>query len=220
MIPKKIHWCWFGGETKPALVQKCVASWKRFCRDWEIVEWNLEMLKDAPTPPFFTDALKRRKWAFASDWARFWIILSEGGVYLDADVELIAPIDDLIAEGGFFTCETDSPRVIGPGLGFAAEKGALVLKAILERYEVLAFDSACHLVQSCPAIVTDVLKDFPEVRCLPAAMFNPKGGCAGGIRLSPETRAIHHYNASWFNWKQRLAYIWYPRVMKWMGLRR
>lgn len=215
MITKTIHFCWFSGEPKTPLVEKCIASWRRFCPDWEIKEWDLEALASFNPPPFVRDAIRVRKWAFASDWARFRVVFEEGGVYLDSDVELIASIDDLIAQGGFFTCSRDEPREVDPGQGFAAEKGEPVLKAILDRYEARTFDPACHMVQTCPAIVTEVLRDFPSVRCLPARYFNPKGNCAGEIRLSPDTRGIHHYAASWFNWKQRFAYIWYPKVKRW-----
>lgn len=214
MIPKKIHWCWFSGEAKPALVRMCVASWRKHCPDWEIREWTLADFDEVKVPPFFAEAIKANKWAFASDWARFWIVHREGGVYLDSDVELVAPIDDLVAGGGFFSCARDEPREIDPGQGFAAEAGDAALQAIVERYESMTFDSACHMAQTCPAIVTDVLSRFPNVRCLPVRYFNPKGNCAGEIRLSPETRGIHHYAASWFNWKQRLAYIWYPRLKR------
>lgn len=213
MIPKIIHYCWFGGAPKTPLAEKCIASWRKFCPDWEIREWN-ESNMDVSRFKFSEDAYRARKWGFVSDPLCFLKINDEGGVYLDTDVELIASIDDLLVEA-FFACETDVPRTIGPGLGFAAEKGNPVLKVIVERYETMTFDPACHMAQSSPVVVTDVLKDFPEVRCLPARYFNPKGNCAGEIRLSPETRGIHHYAASWFNWKQRLAYIWYPKVRKW-----
>ena len=235
MIPKIIHYCWFGGKEKPALVKKCLASWRKYCPGWEIREWRLENRKDPPQEPpheyvrllrsgfsdslvlksrFLVDAVEAKKWAFASDLARFAIIAAEGGVYFDTDVELITPIDDLVSGGAFFACEQDDPRVINPGLGFAAEAGNPVLKAIIAKYETMTFDPACHMAQTSPVVVTEVLRNFPEMRCLPSRVFNPKGGCAGEVRLSPDTRAIHHYDASWFSWKQRLAYIWWPRVKK------
>lgn len=216
MIPKTLHFCWFGDKRKPALEQRCLASWRRLCPGWEIREWTLDDFSGIEAPAFFRAAVAARKWAFASDWARFWIVLREGGVYLDADVELIAPIDDLIDEGGFFACSSDCPREVNPGLGFAAERGDAIVQAILERYDDLVFDPACHLSQTSPAIVTEILQRFPHARCLPARVFNPKDGCSGEMRLTPETRAIHHYSASWFNWKQRLAYVWYPRLRKFL----
>ena len=165
-------------------------------------------------PKFFEDAIRARKWAFASDWVRFWAVSRYGGVYLDLDVELLAPIDDLTEQGGFFALSSDDPPTVDPGLGFAAESGDPVCTAAAERYAGMVFDPRCHLSQTCPAVIMEVLKDFPDVRLLPARMFNPKGGCAGEVRLAPDTRAIHHFSASWFNWRQRLVYIWWPRVRR------
>ena len=213
MIPKKIHYFWFGGP-KTRLAERCIASWRRHCPGWEIVEWN-ESNADIGSSAFASAAFAAKKWGFVPDHLRMTKIRDEGGVYFDTDVELIRPVDDLVEEGPFFACECDSPRRVGPGLGFAAEKGDPVCAAIAERYETLAFDPACHLSQSGPAIATEVLEGFPDRRCLPSAVFNPKGGCAGEVEISSETRAIHHYAASWFSWKQRLAYIWWPKVRKW-----
>lgn len=215
MIPKIIHFSWFSGERKPPLVERCIASWRKFCPDWEILEWN-ESNMDVGRFRFSEDAFRARKWGFVPDPLRMLKVYEEGGVYLDTDVELIAPIDDLIDEP-FFACESDEPWVVNPGLGFAAEKGSPVLKAIIERYEALDFDPACHMAQSSPVVVTQVLKNFPNCRFLPARYFNPKGGCAGEVKLTPDTRGIHHYAASWFNWKQRLAYIWWPRIKRLAG---
>ena len=215
MVPKIVHFTWFSGERKPPLVERCLASWRKFCPAWEIREWTLDDIPEPP--PFFLAAIKARKWAFASDWARFWIVAQNGGVYLDCDVELIAPIDDLILEGGFFALSSDDPPWVDPGLGFAAEKDDPVIRKIVEKYEAMTFDAACHLSQTCPQVTMSVLKSFPNCRFLPARYFNPKGGCAGEVRLTPDTRAIHHFAASWFNWKQRLAYIWWPRIKRWVG---
>ena len=213
MIPKVIHCFWFSGERKTPLAEMCMASWRRFAPGWEIREWTVDDLRRAFRPPkFFDDAIGRRKWAFASDWARFAVIAEMGGVYLDMDVELVAPIDGIVECGPFFALSVDSPEWADPGLGFAAERGDAVCAAIAERYGAMEFDPACHLSQTAPAVANKVLKSFPERRRLPASVFNPKGGVAGMVRLSPDTVAIHHYAASWFNWKQRLAYVWWPKV--------
>jgi len=203
-----------------------MASWRKFAPNWEIREWDIEQLKgigknsDRNLPAFVEGALKARKWAFASDWARFAIVAAEGGVYLDVDVELIKPIDGLVSEGSFFALSTDEPRWVDPGLGFAAEKGDSVCAEIARKYETMTFDPACHLSQTCPAIVNSIVKNHPERRLLPSAVFNPKGNCAGEIRITDDTLAIHHYAASWFNWKQRLVYVTLPRlgidIGKWM----
>lgn len=226
MIPKIIHCCWFSGERKPALVRRCLKSWRWVASDFTIREWDVAALRTmtgGTLPPFVEAALKAKKWAFASDWARFAIIASEGGVYLDLDVELVKPLNDVIAEGPFFACSTDDPPWVDPGIGFSAEKGDVVCAVIARKYETMTFDPACHLNQACPAIVNGILADYPERRRLKAAVFNPKGNCAGRVTLTDETVAIHHYAASWFNWKQRLAYVILPRmginvgaILKWV----
>jgi len=219
-MEKLIHCCWFSGEKKPALAEKCLASWRRFCPDWEIREWTIERLRDLAAgsggsgrlPQFVEDALKGRKWAFASDWARFAVVAAEGGFYLDLDVELVKPLDALLEGGPFFALSADDPPWVDPGLGFAAETGDEVCVAISRKYETMTFDGSCHLSQTCPAIANEVILRFPERRLVPAAVFNPKGTCAGRVRLTEETVAIHHYAASWFNWKQKLAYKVLPRL--------
>ena len=213
MIPKIIHCCWFSGEPKPALFKRCMESWRKYCPAWEIREWDVASIRREVEPPrFFVEALKARKWAFASDWARFWAVSTYGGVYLDMDVELVAPIDDLVAEGGFFALSSDEPQCVDPGLGFAGERGNVALRAIVAKYETMEFDSACHLSQACPGVTMAVLEDFPNTRLLPARYFNPKGDCAGKLRISSDTRGIHHFAASWFNWKQWLAYKIFPKI--------
>lgn len=214
MIPKIIHCFWFSGEEKPALMRKCLASWQKFAPSYEIREWDIKALERrfGDLPRFVRGALSARKWAFASDWARFAVIAAEGGVYLDLDVELVKPIDDLVESGSFFALSSDEPRWVDPGLGFAAEKGDEICAAIARKYETMTFDPECHLNQTCPSIVNEILKGYPQARCLGAVVFNPKGTCAGTVRILPETRAIHWYAASWFNWKQRLVYKILPRM--------
>lgn len=214
MIPKVIHCCWFSGEKKPALFERCLESWRKHAPGWEIREWGVEDLSclEQKLPAFAAGALRARKWAFASDWARFAVVAAEGGVYLDLDVELVKPLDALVEAGPFFALSSDDPPWVDPGLGFAAEKGDEICAEIVRKYETMTFDPACHLSQTCPAIVNEILKNHPARRRLPAAMFNPKGSCAGRVRLTEETVAIHHYAASWFSWKQRLAYKIFPRL--------
>lgn len=213
MIPKSIHCCWFSGEKKPALMRRCLASWRKFAPDFEICEWDIGRLRRmGPLPRFVEAALAARKWAFASDWARFAIVAAEGGVYLDLDVELVRPIDGILKNGPFFALSSDDPPWVDPGLGFAAEKGDEICAAIARKYEAMTFDPACHLAQTCPVIANEIIRAFPGRRLLPAAVFNPKGTCAGEVSLTSETVAIHHFAASWFNWKQRLVYKTLPRL--------
>ena len=92
MIPKVIHYCWFGGTPLPEQAKKCIQSWRKFCPEYEIREWN-ETNFDVNSCPYTQEAYREKRYAFVSDFARFWILYKEGGVYFDTDVEVIAPIE-------------------------------------------------------------------------------------------------------------------------------
>ena len=100
MIPKTIHYCWFGGKPLPKSARKCIASWRKFFPDYVIKEWN-ESNFDVKMVPYTAEAYAAKKYAFVSDFARFWILHREGGVYFDTDVEVIRPMDDILERGAF-----------------------------------------------------------------------------------------------------------------------
>lgn len=164
MIPKIIHYCWFGKNPKPNIVKKCIESWKKYCPDWEIKEWN-ESNFDVSVHPYIKEAYERKKWAFVSDVVRLLIVYEYGGVYLDTDVELCYSLSKEITRGGaFFVFESN--RNIATGLGFGAEKRHYVVRKMLEYYEGKHFvgkDGKEHL-NPCPKGNTEsleaVCKDF------------------------------------------------------------
>ena len=98
MIPKIIHYCWFGGNPLPEQYKKYMESWKEYCPDYEIVEWN-ENNFDVTKNQYCYEAYRASKWAFVSDYARLKIIYENGGIYLDTDVELIKDVTPLVADG-------------------------------------------------------------------------------------------------------------------------
>ena len=110
MIPKKIHYCWFGGNPLPPLAKKCIASWKKYCPDYEIKEWN-ETNFDVNALAYTREAFEARKWAFITDVVRLQALVTEGGIYMDTDVEVLKPLDSLLqyeAVSGFES-ETQIP---------------------------------------------------------------------------------------------------------------
>ena len=156
MIPKIIHYCWFGGNPLPEEAKKCIASWKKYFPFYEIKEWN-ESNYDLNVCNYVREAYEKKKWAFVSDYARFDILYKYGGLYFDTDVEVIRPMDDIIAQGGFMGLENgdletlveasleiikDGSRQItsgigasvAPGLGIAVAPGLRLYKDILEGY--------------------------------------------------------------------------------------
>lgn len=208
MIPKVIHYCWFGRNPLPKSALKCIKSWRRHCSDYEIKEWNEDNF-DVNSIPFTEQAYSRGKYAFVSDYARFLILHTHGGLYFDTDVEIIKPIDDIVACGPFMGIEKDAPGV-NPGLGLAAEKGEPIYKEIIDHYATLSFvDSAGNQI---PGTVvkhtTDVLKrhGFKEEDCFqsiaginiyPNEYFNPLDDATGRLEITPCTRSIHWYSKTW-----------------------
>lgn len=108
MIPKIIHYCWFGGNPLPELAVKCIESWKKYCPDYEIKRWD-ESNFDLKCCDYVKEAYQAKKWAFVSDYVRFKVLYDEGGLYFDTDVELIKPIDDILACGPFMGVEVGQP---------------------------------------------------------------------------------------------------------------
>lgn len=132
MIPKKIHYCWFGGKEKSKKTEQCIASWKKYCPDYEIIEWN-ESNFDIMQYDYLKWCHDNKKWAFLSDLARLLIIYQEGGIYYDTDVELIKKPDQLLKNEAFYGFENE--QNIATGLGFGACMNHPSLLAMIRQYE-------------------------------------------------------------------------------------
>ena len=210
MIPKVIHYCWFGKGPLPPLAEKCIASWRRFLPDYEIREWNEENF-DVGTIPYTADAYKAGKYAFVSDYARFWVLYRYGGVYFDTDVEVIRPMDDVLEKGAFMGFELLGKRVaVNPGLGLAAEPEMLLYKEILTRFESMSFslpDGNLNPWTMIP-MVTELLiqnglrgegavEHVAGVDIYPPEWFNPYDHLTGRLRKTKNTHTIHWFAKSW-----------------------
>ncbi len=128
-IPKIIHYCWFGGNPLPQMAQRCIDSWKKYLPDYEIKQWD-ETNFDVNIIPYTRQAYEAKKYAFVSDYARFLILYQYGGLYFDTDVEVIKPLDDIVAKGPFMGCQDKyTPRGdvyslhVAPGLGLGVYAG-------------------------------------------------------------------------------------------------
>lgn len=207
MIPKTIHYCWFGGNPKPKLVEKCIKSWKKYCPDYEIIEWN-ESNFDINCCDYVKEAYEAKKWAFVSDFARLKIVYDNGGIYLDTDVELISSLDKFLKYDSFFGFE-DS-EYIATGLGFGAIKNNPILEVMINDYFHLHFlkpDGTYNIVP-CPKTNTKSLEKIGLVRnnsfqiinnnaFFPSDFFNPIDFKTMKKKVTKNTVSIHWFNASW-----------------------
>ncbi|MCQ2266213.1 MAG: glycosyl transferase [Bacteroidaceae bacterium] len=211
MIPKIIHYCWFGRGELSLLALKCIASWRKFLPDYEIKEWNEDNF-DVNIIPYTAEAYAAKKYAFVSDYARFWILYNYGGVYFDTDVEVIKPMDDILAAGAFMGCEQDSPITVAPGLGIAAVAGMSLYKRLLDYYEPLHFDPD-HITITIVGHTTRVLQEYgltgvegpqrvADCTIYPAEFFNPIHIITKRLKITPHTRSIHWYAATWNDHKE------------------
>lgn len=218
MIPKIIHYCWFGRGPLPELAQKCIASWKKYLPDYEIKEWNEDNF-DVNIIPYTAEAYQAKKYAFVSDYARFWILYRYGGIYFDTDVEVIRPIDDIIERGNFMGFETDpkpqlkadaSEASVAPGLGLGVNPGLGLIKKMLDFYEGRHFEFVPGGIGQLTIvhIATEVLRkaglkqqqgiqQVDDMWIYPAEYFCPINLKTGRIHVKPNTRTIHHYAGTW-----------------------
>ena len=214
MIPKIIHYCWFGGKPKPKSVQRCIGSWRKYCPDYEIKEWNEDNF-DVNMMPYTRDAYLAGKYAFVSDVARFWVLYHEGGVYFDTDVEVIRPIDELVERGPFMGWEKADALGnvhVAPGLGLAAPMGLPLYQEILVGYAKLNYysENGQRNNYSMIPMVTDILKKkglriednlqtIENLTIYPADYFCPMDSLTGKITLTDNSYTIHHYTMTWIS---------------------
>ena len=155
MIPKVIHYCWFGKSKKPKLVKDCILSWKKHLPDYEIIEWN-ETNSDLSLP-FVREAYKQKKWAFVADYIRLKVLYENGGVYLDTDMLVLKPLDSLLSDKTFIGAEC--LEFINCAILGTVSKNEFIYSCF-QQYEniTIAVDFNWGLI-SIPRILTAVFRD-------------------------------------------------------------
>lgn len=224
MIPKIIHYCWFGGAEKTPLIQRCLETWRKIMPDYEIKEWN-ESNFDINSVPYVREAFEARKWAFMADYVRLYAMYTEGGIYMDTDVKVMRKFDTFL-KYSFFTCQESHPDIMpkdaiteeghrnpnfdfvrGIGLCSAvmgAEKGNFFLKDCLDKYNSMHFEVDKQEDLIIVNIIAVLLEKYgykyilDNNQILPGniAVFKPSV-FAGISTLTPESFAMHLYNGSW-----------------------
>lgn len=195
----------------PKIAEKCIASWKKYLPEYEIRRWD-ESNFDVNMIPYTKEAYAAGKYAFVSDYARFWILYHYGGVYFDTDVEVIRPVDDILERGDFLGVESDrnGEITVNPGLGFAASKGSEAIWELLNLYRTFHFLNAdgTHCLKNIVEITTEYLsarglENTGEIQqccgftIYPKDYFCPIDYDTRELKITENTRTIHHYAESW-----------------------
>lgn len=207
LIPKVIHYCWFGKADIPYENRVWMESWEKYCPDYKIVQWN-EDNYDITKNQYMLEAYQAKKWGFATDYARLDIVYQHGGIYLDTDVELIKSLDELLYQPAFIGWE-DGLRV-NTGLGFGAVKKFNLLKEMRDYYDKLNFikeDNSQDLT-ACPTFQTRVLQKhglkkngeyqiIEDISILPVTYLCGKPSYVLRDTRTEYTFGIHHFQSSW-----------------------
>lgn len=219
MIPKKIHYCWFGRGEKPKLAKKCIASWQKYCPEYEIIEWNEDNF-DVNMNEYTKMCYEQKKYAFLSDYVRLLVVYQNGGLYFDTDVELVRNPDFLLNEEAFFGFETEGEKtkkeIINTGLAFGSVASGLALKAMLDEYNIL-LDGKSGTI-GCPILNTKAmiklglqpggeLQKLSHATIYPKEYFNPYENITGTLNKTKNTVSIHWFAGSWLTPKQRIRSI-------------
>ena len=213
MIPKKIHYCWFGNKPLPKIANKCIASWKKYCPDYEITEWN-ENNFDVNCCNYTKEAYNAKKYAFVSDVARLKALIKYGGIYLDVDQEILKPIDTFLQYKAFcgFTTDID----IGVGI-LGSEKNLDVFKEYLAQYDDIHFimedgkpDLTIinyrleHFCKQYGFVVNNTLQTVRGITFFPSEYFYPKNHLTRKTKITENTYTMHHFYASWCTPKMKI----------------
>lgn len=205
-IPKVIHFVWFGGNPLTPLAEKCVASWKQYCPDYEIIRWD-ETNFDVTQNQYCQEAYESKKWAFVSDYVRLKVLVDHGGIYMDADVEVLRPLDRFLHEEAFSGFEDD--KIVPTGI-MASRPGHPFFKRLLEDYDTRHFLLPNGAYDTTPntKYITDACLDsglllngrkqtIGGFTLYPKDYFCPKSWHTGLIELTDNSYTIHHFSGSW-----------------------
>ena len=231
MIPKIIHYCWFGGKQMPELAIKCIESWKKYLPEYELRLWNEETF-DINANKFVKEAYRNKKYAYVTDVVRLYALYNYGGIYMDTDVEVLQPLDEFLNYPAFSGFEID--EAIPTGI-MGAEKGSTWAKRELDYYEHISFirSNGAFNTTTNVQIITDHAFKYGfvpngkfqiinnELAIFPKDYFCPKSYKDGKIYLTENSYTIHHFAGSWCSedpqytkLKKIFGFAWGTRLLK------
>ena len=229
MIPKIIHYCWFGGNPLPEDAKRYIESWKKYCPDYEIIEWN-EKNFDLHYNDYVWEAYQAKKWAFITDVVRLYVLATYGGVYMDTDVEVLKSLDPFLNHVAFSGFEDE--KNIPTGI-MASEKGGKWATDNLHYYDNKHFLNEDGSIDMTTNVVTltnymiplglrrdNTFQDFPGlITFYPKDFFCPKSYFDGKIYLTENTVTIHHFAGSWqtkaSKFKHKIMRLLGPKICGW-----
>lgn len=221
VIPKIIHYCWFGRNELPELAQKCIASWHQFMPDWKYKLWNEDNF-DVNTIQYTKEAYEARKYAFVSDYVRLWALANEGGIYFDTDVEVFKSFDKLLKYDAFIGFEGSKKLPLGTCVMASIANGAWINEQ-LNNYNNRHFikgDASLDLTTNVDFISSKMREngfvqngleqDYLDLHILPVDYFCPRQ-TTGEYKCTENTYCDHLGIGSWTNhnngWKESLFHI-------------
>ncbi len=207
MIPRRIHYCWFGRGPMPPMALRCIESWHRFMPDYEYKLWNEDNF-DVNSVPYVKEAYAARKFAFVTDYVRLYALYTEGGIYMDTDVEVLKPYDDLLHLSGFIGFEGSKHTPVGTGTIASIPHGEWV-KEQMNAYAGIHFiqsDGTLDLTTN-PLRISAIMKadgfiqngqeqDYKDMHIFPVDYFCPRQ-TTGDYLMTEHTYCDHHFMGSW-----------------------
>lgn len=213
MIPKKIHYCWFGKGEIPPQCQLWMSSWQKYCPDYEIIRWD-ETNYDVSKNRYMAEAYRSKVWGYVPDYARLDILYREGGIYLDTDVELVKNIDELLYQPAFAGIE--STGKVNPGLGFGSVCGHPMIRKLRDAYDSLEFvnDGGGYGMVASPTVLKPIFEEsgyvdngeyqiVDDMTIYPEIVLSGMNNVTGAIHITDSTYAIHHYAGTWISEQRR-----------------
>lgn len=229
MIPKIIHYFWFGDNEIPQKDQRNIATWRKYCPDYEIKLWN-EKNYALPDVKYVQDAARMKKWGHVCDYARLDVLYRYGGIYFDTDVEVLKSFDELLCFKGFIGFENE--KNVNTGQGIGAEAGNITVKGMMDAYRSRNFileDGSCDLTP-CPEINTLYLLEkgliqnntrqtIEEMEVFPTEYFCPKHILTGKITITKNSYSIHHFEGNWFDPEKKKKMRRSEKIRNILGMR-